>query len=124
MGPEGEDRPVTRAELENFGAELIQKAMEQLLVALPSIIHHLIGSAVVMKGMSKEFYEQHEDLVGHKMLVAKAIEIIQAENPGMKLEEVLRKAAPRVKAQLVAEKKAETLPTMSRSQMDQELGVL
>jgi hypothetical protein len=108
----------------NYLAGLITKrCVEQMFVMLPSVIHNLVGQAALMKGLSEKFYTDNKDLLDHKMEVAQAIEAIQSANPGMKMEELLRRAAPLVRERIVAVGNAKDY-SPKRSLLDQEIGNL
>lgn len=109
-----------RKELEE---RISQRVTEQILVSLPNIIHHLIGTAAAMRIMSDKFYKDNPDLVEHKLMVAKAIETVQAKNPGMKVDKLMQEALPLIRSRIKDMKRVPT-GTMSRSKIDQELGNL
>ena len=110
-------------ELKALEERIANRVTEQILVSLPNIIHHLIGTAAAMRVLSEKFYKDHKDLADHKMLVAKAIEAVQAQNPGLPLEKIMEQVVPLVKSQI---KTGDTVKTgsMSRTEIDQELGNL
>lgn len=108
----------------NYLAGLITKrCVEQMFTMLPSVIHNLVGQAAVMKGLSEKFYTENKDLLDHKMEVAQAIEAIQSENPGLKMEELLRRAAPLVRQRIISSSNVKNYAPR-RSNLDQEVGNL
>ena len=110
-------------DLKELEERVANRVTEQILVSLPNIIHHLIGTAASMRVLSNKFYDKHKDLADHKMEVARAIEAIQANNPGMKLEKLMEEAVPLARERIKAAGEVSEEP-MSRSQIDQELGNL
>ena len=74
--------------------------IEESLKNLPHVITSLTNQAAYLKSLSEEFYERNKDLAAHKDLVAKTIERVEANNPGMDFKEVLSIAAPRIRQTL------------------------
>lgn len=80
--------------------KVVQLCVEEALKALPHVITSLAQQAAYLKKLSDDFYDSNKDLANHKDVVAKVIENIEANNPGMEYEKVLSIAAPRARQTL------------------------
>jgi phenolic acid decarboxylase len=79
---------------------IINEAVEKALLMLPEIIGNLMTNQVNLMKMNREFYSNYPELSKHKQLVASVVERIEGENPGMKYEDILKKAVPVIKDQM------------------------
>lgn len=71
--------------------------VEEALKALPIVNENIARKALALRSASEEFYKEHPDLVGNKALVASVIERLEAENPGLAYDKLLKLAAPEAK---------------------------
>lgn len=84
----------------DFGNRVVRLCVEEALKNLPHVITSLINQASHLKALSEDFYKRNKDLADDKELVARTIERIDAENPGLNYETILSKAAPRARQAL------------------------
>jgi hypothetical protein len=101
------DGSISEEDFSSLIESIIKRAVEESLRILPSVIDHLTQQVRMLQAMSEEFYKEHPGLCAHKELVAKVIEQIEAENPGLSYKDVLAKAA------LVASNRISQMPTLS-----------
>lgn len=79
---------------------LVYKSVEEVLRILPSVIHNLVKSAVMLRDLTDDFYTQNKDLIPHKHIVARVIEGLEQRSPGIDLEQLLKEAAPLARKQI------------------------
>lgn len=72
--------------------ELMHLTIQETLKALPIINENLVKRSAFLQQKSIEFYEQNPELAKHKPLVAEVIQRIEAQNPGMDFEDILKHA--------------------------------
>lgn len=76
---------------------LVKLCVEESLKSLPNVMSHISAQAAYLKDMSNKFYKDNKDLMPYKRLVAETIEKLEAENPGLSYEDILKKAAVQAK---------------------------
>lgn len=76
--------------------DLVQLAVQEALKALPLVIDNITKQAAVLRSSSEQFYNENPGLREHKPLVAKVLEQVEAENPGISYKTLLEKTKPRV----------------------------
>ena len=107
--------------------ELVNVAAQEALRSLPLINENIIKRSAVLHEMSRKFYEDNKDLEAHKDMVAKVIERIEGQNPGMDFDKILLKAAPMAREAIKAEEKILTssvTKSSSLKSMDDIIGKL
>lgn len=82
--------------------QIVKLAVEESLKILPQTMSHLSKQVDYLKMLSTKFYSENKDLVPHKPLVAKTIEQVESENPGMPYEDILKISATKARS-LVSE---------------------
>lgn len=88
------------SEVNAFIEGLINEGGERILRGLPQMVDFLVQQAGTVRKLADEFYRDYPDLVGHKDLVRKILEKVEAENPGKKYGELLKKVGPEVREKL------------------------
>ena len=83
---------------------LVKLAVEESLKTLPTVVTHLAAQAAYLKELSDNFYKQNPDLAKEKMLMARCLEKVEGENPGLKYEDLLPKAARLARSRISAGK--------------------
>jgi len=101
-------RSLSYKEFSIYIMRLVKLCVEESLKTLPVVINHLSQQASYLKGLSDKFYEDNEDLVDHKPLVAKVIEQTEINNPGMVYSKVLERAAPEARRKISMMKNLKT----------------
>lgn len=102
-------RSLTYDQFSMYAVRLIKKCVEEALKSLPGVVQHLSAQITYLKALSEEFYKNNKDLVPHKKLMAELIEKAESENPGLKYERVVEKAASEAR-RLIARKQLEEGP--------------
>lgn len=90
--------------------KVVQKAVEDTLRVLPSIINSLIVQVASMKEISIKFYEDHKEFKDHKEIVTKVIEDLEVSNPGMEFQKLLNLATPIIQDKILARTKLKQVP--------------
>lgn len=102
------DQIITEAEYNNirnlsyrdfctYTMRFVKLCVEESLKAIPSVITHLASQSAYVKTLSDNFYKSNQDLAKKKLLVAKAMEVIEAEHPEYKYTEILDEAAKKAR---------------------------
>lgn len=116
------DGTITEEDLQDFAGKLCQKATEDALRTVPQVVDHLTKQAFYLRKLSSEFYRQNKDLAAHRSVVTQVIEQMEAHNPELSYEDLLKKAAPEVRNRL------KDMPNMSSGErprlddLDKKLG--
>jgi len=79
---------------------------EGVLRSIPDIVKTNIAVMTNLKNASEKFYEDNEDLVPFKKVVAAVFEEVASENPDKKYDEVLSEVGTEVRKRLDLQKKA------------------
>lgn len=108
---------MTFEETEIFLQKFKHKCVEETLKVLPSVINHLIKSAGTMTELSKKFYEENKDLVGHKKEVAQVIERFEELHPDKNFSQMMKEIGPLVREQLKTTVSLST-PTTDKLSLD------
>lgn len=90
-------RELTYDQFCNYLIKLVKLCTEESLKALPTVITHLTNQAAYLKNLTNKFYKTNPDLAKNRKLVARVIEKVEAENPGMTYEELLKESAARAR---------------------------
>lgn len=89
-----------RQSLQEVFDQFVHQAVEQALRSLPGVINSLAAQAAQMQEATGEFYRSNPDLIDHKPLVAKTLEQLEAEHPGLTIQELTAKLVPEVRSKL------------------------
>lgn len=114
-------RELTYDQFCNFLMRVIKASVEESLRILPSVLNHLTYQATYLKTMSDNFYKQNPDLAREKELMAKTIEAVEIENPGMSYEQILEKSAKRARDVLATRNKTFEKNPKQLEQFDSKL---
>jgi hypothetical protein len=79
---------------------IINEAVEQALLRLPEVVGNLITSHISSIKINKQFYDKFPEFKDSKDLVAKVIEKLENDNPGIDYVKLLDLAAPLIKEQI------------------------
>lgn len=105
--------------------EIINAAVERMLVLLPTVITNLVRNAAKIQGAVTKFYDQNPDLTEHKQLVGAAIERLESQHPGVAYDKLASMAAKEVRAMMSKVSSAPQRPRLPRlAEMDASLGAL
>lgn len=77
--------------------EIINAAVERALLSLPDALGNLMSHQAMFARMNKEFYQKYPEFAKQKEVVARVLEGVEAENPGMDYKLILEKAVPVIK---------------------------
>lgn len=91
------DEDAAKELLEKLFERSIHLATEQALRSLPNVVQSLITQVSSIKEAKDKFYAENKDLANNRELVAKTMQKLEAENPGLTLEAMLQKLAPEVR---------------------------
>ena len=80
--------------------EIIAKAVEKTLLAIPEVVGNLMSNHAVLHKLNREFYTKYPEFKDSKDSVASAIEMIEGKNPLMKYEDILKKAVPEIRTRM------------------------
>lgn len=81
----------------DFATRIIKKSVEESIRALPPVMVHLTSQTAYLKKLSDKFYDDNKDLNPHRPLVARVIEGVEADNPGMPYDRILKLAGPKAR---------------------------
>lgn len=98
--------------------EIIDKAVEKAMLLLPEVVGNLIAQHVTLSKLNSKFYADHPEFRENKGAVVSVIEMVDSENPGMKYEEILSKAVPRIKERIATTKGLVTEEAKKPGKMD------
>jgi len=90
----------------DFASRIIKKSVEESLRALPAVMTHIGSQVAYLKGLSDNFYDANKDLNAHRPIVAQVMETIEAENPGLSYEQVIKQAGPIARSRVLTLQKA------------------
>ena len=79
---------------------IINEAVEKALLRLPEVVGNLITSHISSIKINKQFYDKFPEFKDSKDLVAKVIEKLENDNPGVDYTKLLDLAAPLIKEQI------------------------
>ena len=77
--------------------EIINAAIEKLLLMLPEVIGNLITNHAALAKINKEFYDKHSEFRKHKDVVASVVERIESLNTMDDYKSILEKSVPEIK---------------------------
>ncbi len=80
--------------------EIIEATIERILLRLPEVVGNLMTNHAALFKLNKKFYEEYEEFVTHKDIVAKVIEEIDGSHIGMPYEDILKKAVPVIRQRI------------------------
>jgi hypothetical protein len=101
--------------------EIINAAIERVLLRLPEIIGNLITNHATKLRLNKEFYEKYPDLKDHRNIVAATIERIEGDDPSKSIQDIMTEAVPEVRRQLKNLKNL-NIQTVSKPKMKYDIG--
>lgn len=107
-----------------YAMRFVKLCVEESLKTLPTVLDHLAKQATYLKGLSDTFYKDNKDLAEHKRLVAAVIEVTEANNPGLKYSEILKKVAPEARRRVSLLKETKDDARKPISDYDSKLGEL
>jgi hypothetical protein len=84
--------------------EIINAAIEKLLLMLPEVIGNLITNHVALNRMNKQFYDKYPNFKDHKSVVASVVERVEGTNTLDDYEKILEKAVPEIKKAIAGTK--------------------
>ncbi len=87
---------------------IINEAVERTLLAIPEVIGNLITNRATMMKLQRELFAANPEFQGNRDVVSTVIQSIESGNPGMKYEEVIKKAVPIIKEHLKTAKDLNT----------------
>jgi hypothetical protein len=85
--------------------EIIDRAKEELLLAIPEVVGNLIMNQVNLGRLNRDFYTRFPDFAQNKDVVASVVEKLEGEYPGLEYKELLDKAVPYIREQISTTKK-------------------
>ncbi|MCK5021265.1 MAG: hypothetical protein KAS32_29915, partial [Candidatus Peribacteraceae bacterium] len=99
--------------LKNFAERIHNNAVQASMTNIPGVVGGFVSRQNAMKDVAKEFYSVYPELKPVKGYASKVANEVHAENPDMKIGDVLTETAKRVKAtlNLVAAKEKEESTT-------------
>lgn len=80
--------------------EIVDMVIEEVMVQMPDIIGNLMKSHAKLNQLNHAFYNKHPEFQQHKDVVCAIIEQIEGVDLNQKYEDILKKAAPRIKKQI------------------------
>jgi len=104
--------------------KLVKLCVEESLRALPAVVKHLAGQADYLKTLSEEFYKENKDLVSHKKTMANVMMEVEAKNPGMDYDEVLKISAEKSRDIISKMKDVKVSKGIDLGKFDSKLGKL
>ena len=104
--------------------KLVKLCVEESLRTLPAVVKHLAGQADYLKTLSEEFYKENKDLVSHKKTMANVMMEVEAKNPGMDYDEVLKISAEKSRDIISKMKDVKVSKNIDLGKFDSKLGKL
>lgn len=80
--------------------EIVDMVIEEVMVQMPDVIGNLMKSHAKLSQLNHEFYAKHPEFQQHKDVVCAIIEQIEGVDLSQKYEDILKKAAPKIKKQI------------------------
>lgn len=80
--------------------EVIDEAVEKLLLMLPEIMGSLITNHMSKLKLNKDFYLSHPEFRDKKDIVASVIEMVEGHDPTVDYKDILHNAVPEIKRRL------------------------
>jgi hypothetical protein len=72
--------------------KLRDQIVEQVLLSIPMAVVNLVNYSKTLKNSAEEFYRENPDLIEHKALVGKVLQVLESERPGDEIESLLSDA--------------------------------
>ena len=94
---------------------VVKKSVEEALRVLPMVQAHITSQVSYLKKLSDNFYDANKDLNAHRPIVSQVIETLEASNPGISYEKVLKLAAPKARERILTLNKADQSPGPKRN---------
>ena len=91
---------ITEAEKQS----IINEAIEQMLLKLPSAVGNLITNHVALSKINKQFYDKYPEFREHKQDVAAVVERVEGLNSFDDYEKILKRSVPEIKRTIAATK--------------------
>jgi len=94
--------------------EIINSAVEKTLLMIPEVVGNLLANHAALHKINAEFYKAHPEFSKRKDIVQVVVEMIEGKNPLMEYGEILEKAVPEIKRQLIIAQDVNTtdMPTV------------
>ncbi len=108
------DPQVLNGVLHNVVQTAVNKAVEKMLVNIPSVVQTQVKQQKTLNDAVSDFYNANEDLIPAKKVVAMFTNEVVAEHPDYSLEKVLEEAARKTRETLGIVKGLE--PTTARNE--------
>lgn len=74
--------------------EIINAAVEKILLSIPDVIGNLITNQVNLLKLNRKFYEQFPEFSKNKSIVSSVVEYVESQYPGLEYKKILDKAVP------------------------------
>jgi uncharacterized protein with HEPN domain len=85
--------------------EIINKAIERMLLIIPETIGHLMASKATQHKINQKFYADYPEFKDRKDAVASVVEKIENENHGLSYDEILKKSVPEIRKRIATTNK-------------------
>lgn len=118
------DGTITAEDLDLVFYSIQTHAAEQALRMLPNVVDYLIKQSTHIKGLSEDFFKRNKDLVNKKDMLAKLLEQVESENPGLPYEKMLSKVELLAKKTKDLEQTVDVSKKFKISELDAGLGDL
>ncbi|MBT9168556.1 MAG: hypothetical protein DDT19_01903 [Syntrophomonadaceae bacterium] len=86
--------------LEDILTRVKEEAKEEALLLLPEVVGNLMVQHSALRRTTEEFYRANPSFEQNKLLVAKILEKLDAENPGVDYSKLLEKATPLIREKM------------------------
>lgn len=81
--------------------EIVNLAIERMLLILPETIGNLITNHITMSKINKDFYGKHPEFKKHRDIVASVVESEESSNILNDYESILKNAVPTIKERIL-----------------------
>jgi len=81
--------------------ELVNLAVEKALLMLPEVVGNLMKQHAELTKLNSKFYADYPEFKDHKGVVVSVLERLDAENPLHNYQDLLVKAVPEIRKQIM-----------------------
>jgi len=80
--------------------DYIDQKIEGIYLSLTEIVGSAMAHQAFCNKTNTKFYKDHPEFKEHKEIVASVVEMVDGENPGIKYDEILEKAIPKIRERI------------------------
>ena len=91
---------IDESERQEIVREAVNKAKEEILLAIPEVIGNLMSSHAALHKINTKFYADYPEFKDKKDVVANVVEMVEGRTPLAKYKDILREAIPKIRERI------------------------